>query len=29
LGQIGAASVDDARDAVASHPGAWDFAKKR
>jgi L-lactate dehydrogenase (cytochrome) len=29
LGQIGAASVDDARDAVVSHPGAWDFAKKR
>jgi hypothetical protein len=28
LGQIGAASVAEARDAEISHPGEWGFAKK-
>ena len=29
LGQIGARSVADARNAAISHPGAWKFGKKR
>jgi hypothetical protein len=28
LGQIGARSVEDARNAIISHPGAWKFEKK-
>ena len=28
LGQIGARSIEDARNAVISHPGAWKFDKK-
>jgi L-lactate dehydrogenase (cytochrome) len=29
LGQIGARSLADARNAVISHPGAWKFDKQR